>query len=50
MNEELLDLYLLGRLEDEERLAEVEEHLLVCERCRNAISQMGVLRKVLSLA
>jgi hypothetical protein len=34
IDEDVLELYALGRIQDEERLAPIEEHLLVCESCR----------------
>ena len=34
---EAVELYALGRLSDEEA-AVVEEHLLVCEQCRQALA------------
>jgi hypothetical protein len=38
-SDELLEEYFFHRLE-EPRLAEVEEHLLICEACRNAVREL----------
>jgi anti-sigma factor ChrR (cupin superfamily) len=38
VTEEWLAEYSAGRLE-EPRLAQVEEHLLICERCRQQLTQ-----------
>jgi len=38
-SDELLEEYFFHRLE-EARLAEVEEHLLICEACRNAVREL----------
>jgi hypothetical protein len=40
-SEELLEEYFFHRLE-EARLAEIEEHLLICEVCRNAVRDLDV--------
>jgi len=47
--EEVLELYALGRLE-EDRLGPVEEHLLVCEECRQAIEQAEEYARVMRAA
>jgi len=40
-SDELLEEYFFHRL-DEPRLAEVEEHLLICEACRNTVRELDV--------
>jgi hypothetical protein len=35
IEEDLLEEYALGRLEDEAVIDKIEEHLLICEVCRN---------------
>lgn len=47
--EEVLELYALGRLE-EDRLGSVEEHLLVCEDCRQAVEQAEEYAQVMRAA
>lgn len=47
--EEVLELYALGRLE-EDRLGPVEEHLLVCEECRQAVEQAEEYARVMRAA
>ena len=36
LSDDLLELYVMGRL-DEPELAPLEEHLLICEECRNRL-------------
>ncbi len=36
-SDHLLDEYALGRITDEDQLAAIEEHLLVCQECRDEI-------------
>ncbi len=48
-SEEVLELYALGRLE-EDRLGPVEEHLLVCEDCRQAVEQADEYARVMRAA
>ncbi len=43
-DEDALDRYALGRVTDEGELARIEEHLLVCEQCREAVSLIDQIR------
>jgi putative zinc finger protein len=47
--EELLEEYVLHRL-PEQRAAEVEEHLLVCESCREAIRELDLFVATMKVA
>jgi len=37
LNQDQLDEYALGRITDEDQLATVEEHLLICQECRDEV-------------
>ncbi len=54
LSEELLDEYVRGALRGEDAIAFVEEHLLVCERCRRVVTEtddlVTALRAALSAA
>jgi len=45
-DEDLLDHYAVGQVTDEGLLARVEERLLNCEKCRQAVALVGRLRSV----
>ncbi len=52
LSEEVLDEYVRRTLPSEDAIAFVEEHLLVCERCRRVVSEtddmVNALRSALS--
>jgi hypothetical protein len=43
IGEDVLELYALDRIHDEERLAPIEEHLLVCHSCQDRLRQEDAL-------
>jgi predicted anti-sigma-YlaC factor YlaD len=49
-SEELLDEYVRQALSSEDAIVFVEEHLLLCERCREAVSETDDLVNVLRYA
>ena len=49
-SEELLDEYVRRTLPSEDAIAFVEEHLLMCETCREAVSETDDLVKALRYA
>ena len=42
-----LDAYALGHLDNQEHIATVEQHLLVCEYCQERLEQIDLLRNAL---
>ena len=48
--EELLDEYVRRTLPSEDAIAFVEEHLLMCERCRDAVREIDDLVNALRYA
>lgn len=54
LSEELLDEYVRGTLPSEDAIEFVEEHLLLCERCREVVSEtddlVNALRHAFSAA
>jgi predicted anti-sigma-YlaC factor YlaD len=50
IDEDVLECYALGRIQDEERLAPIEEHLLVCESCRDRLGEMDQYLAVMKSA
>ena len=49
-SEELLDEYVRRTLPSEDAIAFVEEHLLMCERCRDAVREIDDLVNALRYA
>ena len=49
-DEHLLDRYALGQIVDESQLTRIEEHLLICEECRESITRVDELRRVLKIS
>ena len=47
--EDLLDEYALGRVADP-ALADIEQHLLICEECREAVAQIDQIRSILRIS
>ena len=47
-DDDTLDRYALGRITDERELAAVEEHLLLCDRCRSEVILVDNLRAALA--
>jgi anti-sigma factor RsiW len=50
INGDDLDEYLLGRIEDEERLRAIEEHLLICPYCQEHVEDHDALLDALRKA
>jgi hypothetical protein len=50
LSEELLDEYVRRKLSSEDAIAFVEEHLLVCDRCREVVSETDDLVNALRYA
>jgi anti-sigma factor RsiW len=47
IDDDQLDGYVLGHLEDKEQIATVEQHLLLCEYCQERLEHIDLLRKAL---
>jgi len=47
LDADLPDEYALGRITDQTQLAAIEEHLSICEECRNLVETVDTIRRAL---